>query len=77
MTTTWSPDSSSVITAPSAAMPEANPNAALPFSIAAMLASRADRVGILRPRVLVALVLAERLLDVGGRLVNRGDDGAC
>ena len=31
---------------------------------------------ILRPRVLVALVLSERLLDVSGRLINRGDDGA-
>jgi hypothetical protein len=45
VTTTWSPDSSSVITAPSAAIPEANANAALPPSMAAMLASRAERVG--------------------------------
>ena len=31
---------------------------------------------VLRPRVLVALVLAERLLHVGGRLIDRRDDGA-
>ena len=31
---------------------------------------------VLRARVLVALVLAQRLLDVGGRLIDRGDDGA-
>ena len=35
---------------------------------------RARRV--LRPRVLVALVLAEGILDVRGRLEDRGDDGA-
>jgi TRAP-type C4-dicarboxylate transport system substrate-binding protein len=40
-----SPDCSSVITAPSAAIPEAKANAAAPFSMAAMLASSAARVG--------------------------------
>ena len=45
MTTTWSPAWSSVITAPVAAMPDANANAARPFSIAARLPSRALRVG--------------------------------
>ena len=75
-TTTWSPDLSSVAMAPMAAMPEANANPALPPSIAAMLRSSAIARRVLRARVLVALVLAERLLHVGRRLVDRRDDGA-
>ena len=45
MTTTWSPALSSVAMAPMAAMPEANAKPALPPSIAARLASSAERVG--------------------------------
>ena len=41
-----------------------------------MFASSAARVGILRPRVLVALVLAELVLHVRGGLEDRRDDGA-
>ncbi len=63
--------------APMAAMPEAKANAGL-----AALRSRrccrssASRVGFCVRRVLEALVLAERLLHVGRRLVDRRDDGA-
>ena len=59
-----------------AAMPEAKANAAVPPSIAAMLASSAARVGILRARVLESLVLAELLLHVGRGLEDRRDDRA-
>ena len=50
--------------------------AARPPSMAARLPSSALRVGILRARVLVALVPAELRLHVGGGLVDRRDDGA-
>jgi hypothetical protein len=45
VTTTWSPAFSMVVIAPMAAIPDANANAAVPPSIAAMFASRAARVG--------------------------------
>ena len=57
-------------------MPEAKANAALPFSIAAMLASSAALRRVLRARVLVTLVATEAVLHVCGRLVDRRDDGA-
>ena len=59
-----------------AAMPDAKANAARPPSSAATLASSAARVGLLRARVLVALVAAEPLLHVRRRLVDGRDDGA-
>ena len=49
---------------------------ALPPSIAAMLPFEREARRILRARVLVALVLAELVLHVGRRLVDRRDDGA-
>ena len=64
------------MTAPSAAMPEANAKPALPPSMAAMLRLERRPRRILRAAVLVALVRPERLLHVGGGLINRRDDGA-
>ena len=62
--------------APIAAMPDANANAAVPPSIAARLASSGAPRRILRARVFVALVLAERVLHVRRRLEDRRDDRA-
>ena len=62
--------------APIAAMPEANAKRRRPPSIAARLRFERRPRRVLRPRVLVALVLAERLLDVGRGLVDRRDDRA-
>ena len=60
----------------SAAMPEANANAALPSLDGGDVGLQRRARRVLRPRVLVALVHAQCLLDVGGCLVDRGDDGA-
>ncbi len=59
---------------PIAASPDAKAKACLPPSSAARLRSSACRVGILRPRVLVALVTPEPVLHVGGGLVDGRHD---
>ena len=59
-----------------AAMPEANANAALPPSMAARLPSSALRVGFCVRAYSKPLCSPERVLHVGGGLINRGDDGA-
>ena len=52
-------------------MPDANANAARPPSMAARLRFERAARGILRARVFEPFVLAERLLHVGRRLIDR------
>ena len=59
-----------------AAMPEANAKARLASLDRREVALERRARRILRARVLESLVLAERVLHVGGRLEDRRDDGA-
>ena len=70
------PTSSMVATAPIAAMPDANANAARAAFDRRDVALERRARRVLRARVLEALVPAERLLHVGRGLIDRRDDRA-